>query len=218
VRLPSLEVNKPERFAAIVLAAGMSRRMGRHKPLLPIGDRAMIAHVVDRFPLAGVDSVYVVTGFESANVMAALGSRDVVEVHNANHRDGGMLSSVQCAVRAARDCEAFFLSLGDQPFISPDTLREMMSAFASPEASIVLPSYRGKHGHPILIDSAFADEILSLEPDQTLNDFIKRHTDGTREIDVDDPAVVEDIDTPDDYARVLARKGELCPEPTPAAE
>jgi CTP:molybdopterin cytidylyltransferase MocA len=201
--------------AAIVLAAGMSQRMGRHKPLLPIGDRAMIAHVVDAFASAHVSPIYVVTGFESPNVMASLGSRQVVQVHNAEYRDG-MLSSVKCGVRSARNAMNFFISLGDQPFISPSTLCEMeRSSFDAP---IVRPSYRGKHGHPLLVASRFADEILALGDGETLSDFMKRHTSEINEIDVDDPAVVEDIDTPEDYARAVARKGEPCSSPIPIAE
>ncbi len=201
--------------AAIVLAAGMSQRMGRHKSLLPMGDRAMIAHVVDGFIAAGIARVYVVTGFEAASVMATLGTREVIQVHNPNYRDG-MLSSVKCGVQAIPYVMRFFISLGDQPFISPYTLRNL--DLTSMGAPIVRPSYRGKHGHPLVIASDFADEILSLGPDETLNDFMKRHADEIQEISVDDPAVVEDIDTPEDYARAVARKGELCPHQVPTAE
>jgi molybdenum cofactor cytidylyltransferase len=198
-------------ISTIILAAGMSRRMGRHKALLPVGDRAMIAHVVDRFS----PSIYVVTGFESKRVEQALRDRDVTFVHNPNYHAGGMLSSIQLGVRAARNSKAFFISLGDQPFISSHTLREMRTTFESSDALVILPTYKGKRGHPVLISSAFADEILSLAPDQTLRDFIKRHSHETREIEVDDPAVVQDIDTPEDYARLLAHRGEPCEKPTP---
>jgi CTP:molybdopterin cytidylyltransferase MocA len=212
-RLSSPRVDPSHTIAAIVLAAGMSRRMGRHKPLLPIGDRTMIAHVVDGFLSADVASIHVVTGFDAANVMAALGTRDAIQVHNPNYFDG-MLSSVKCGVRAVRNVRAFFISLGDQPFILPSTLRDMETNAS--RAPIVRPSCRGRHGHPLLIGSHLADEILALGSHETLNDFMKRHADQIHEIDIDDPGVVEDIDTPEDYARALARKGELCPTPTPA--
>jgi molybdenum cofactor cytidylyltransferase len=208
-----------DRFAAIVLAAGLSRRMGRHKPLLPIGDRAMIAHVVDGIIGAGITNIYVVTGHLACDVRGALANRPVHFIANENFVVGGMLSSVQLGVRAAHaSCDAFFISLGDQPFIDPETFRQMTVAFIRSRAPILLPTHNGKHGHPVLIASDLAPQILALRSDETLNDFAKRQANETLEIDVDDPAVVEDIDTPEDYARALARKGELCSSPTPTAE
>jgi molybdenum cofactor cytidylyltransferase len=217
--LSSREGHKRDRIAAIVLAAGMSRRMGRHKPLLPFGDRTMIAHVVDGILSAGISDVVVVTGHQAEDVRNALVDRPIRFVHNADHLAGGMLSSVQLGVRVAHEhCDAFFISLGDQPTIRPETFREMEAGFTRSHAPILLPTFEGRHGHPILIASRLAPEILSLRPDQTLSDFTKRHAKVTLEICVDDPAVLEDIDTPEDYARAVARKGELCPDPTCTAE
>jgi CTP:molybdopterin cytidylyltransferase MocA len=217
--LSSPDLHKTDRFAAIVLAAGMSRRMGRHKPLLQIGDRSMIAHVVDGIVHAGISKVFIITGFEASSVRGALDQYPVEFIHNDDYLAGGMLSSVQLGVRAARsNCDAYFISLGDQPFIRPESFREMQAAFTKSHAAILLPTFNGKHGHPILVASRMADEILSLASDQTLNDLTRENADQTLEISVDDPAVVEDIDTPEDYARAVARKGELCPNPIPIAE
>jgi CTP:molybdopterin cytidylyltransferase MocA len=211
--LTSPDLQTKDRFAAIVLAAGMSRRMGRHKPLLPIGDRPLIAHVVDSIATAGVQRIFVVTGYQTADVHEALAGRLVELIENTDYVAGGMLSSVKLGVRAARDhCDAFFISLGDQAFVLPETFQELMQALSRSRAPILLPTHNGKHGHPILVSSSCADAILALKSNETLNDFTNRYADRAFDVRVNDPAVLEDLDTPEDYLRLLAQqKGELCP-------
>src|SRR5205814_631099 len=114
-----------------------------------------------------------------------------------------MLSSVQAGVRAiavaGAGCDAFLIAPVDQPLVLPETLRMLSAAWDESRKLIVLPRYRGRRGHPVLVSVVGAGEILALEPSETLKTFVKRHRVRTLEIDVDDEGVVGDIDTPQQY-------------------
>lgn len=190
--------------------------MGRQKALLPLGDRPLITHIVDGISSAGINQIYLVTGHQFPAVRSALAGRCVQFIHNDNYEKGEMLSSVQTGVHAARGAsDGFFVALGDCPFVLPETYQRMMRAYSESNAPVLLPTFEGKRGHPVLIDSRFADEILALTPDQTLHTFTDRHRAQTREVPVPDPAVRDDVDDNADYLLLLMKKGlPLCPSET----
>ena len=195
-------------LAAIVLAAGMSRRMGRLKMLLPFGGKPMLARVIESLVACReIAAIKVVTGHAEQEIRAAIGEYEsVLWVYNADHAAGGMLSSVQSGVRtlpASRD--AFFLALGDQPMVLPETLEAMTVAWNADIARIVIPTYGGKRGHPVLIATAFSAEILALAEGETLKTLMVRHERAVVEVQVTDPATVQDVDTPEDYEAALRR-------------
>lgn len=200
------------RIAAVVPAAGMSRRMGRLKPLLPFGDKPMLARVSENLAAAGAAPVIVVTGHAAPDIVAALrasGSRDanggdLLCAHNADYAAGGMLSSVQTGVRALpEDAEAFLLALGDQPMVRPATLRALLRARRETGAPIVRPVHGGRRGHPVLFDARCAPDILALPAGATLKTYVTQRRAEAVEVAVDDAAVLADVDTPEDYQRAL---------------
>ena len=198
---------------AIVLAAGMSTRMGRLKMLLPFGDRPMLARVIESLRDSGAASpILVVTGHAAQEITAVVVEySDVLCVHNRGYADGGMLSSVKTGVLALpRPCEAFFLVLGDQPMVNARTLNLLRAAWHSEVAPIVTPSFQGKRGHPVLIACRFTDEILGLGAADTMKTFMRRHEAATTIVDVDDPATIQDIDTPNDYETALMKWRKRC--------
>jgi molybdenum cofactor cytidylyltransferase len=205
----------PSRIAAVVLAAGMSRRMGRPKALLPLGGQTLIARVVETIRASGVvGTIVVVTGHQEEQIEHELPDCNVQFVHNSDYADGEMLSSVKVAVRAiANQCDAFFLVLADQPLVNASTYQML----ARHDGLIVQPTFDGKRGHPILIRANAIDEILSLPRDATLKTFTSTHRDQTKEIPVDDPGILTDIDTPTDYDRavqiVSAHRSSSCSKP-----
>ena len=205
----------PIRIAAVVLAAGMSRRMGRPKALLPLAGLPLIVRVVE--PIISVGSIgpiVVVTGHHADQVTRAMDGCEVQFSHNSEYEAGGMLSSVKTGVRSIQnECDAFFLVLGDQPLVQSSTYRAlldrdmglwpMLDRSHGPEAHVTMrqPTFDGCHGHPILLSSNSIDAILSLPSDATLKTYT--HRIPALEIPVDDPGVLADIDTPDDYDRAV---------------
>jgi molybdenum cofactor cytidylyltransferase len=181
--------------------------MGSHKLLLPWRGRAMIADVVQRARAAATD-VVVVTGRDAAATADALAGLDVQLVHNPNYAVGEMISSVKAGVaalsRGPRTCAAFFLVLGDQPGVAAETFTRLIDAWRdNPHARVISPTWNHRRGHPVLFAAAGIDEILDLPPDATLKTYVARHADASIEVEVDDPAVCADVDTPEQYERLV---------------
>ncbi len=193
-------------LAGVVLAAGESRRMGKPKQLLPFGERTILERVVDTLLTAGVGEVVVVLGHLADPVRAALGDRPVRTVVNASYRQG-MLSSVKCGVRAiGAGFDAVLFSLGDQPHIECTVVSEVIQAYRTGKAGIVIPRYGVKKGHPIIINlHKYREAIVNLPEDVGLNALMQEHADDVRLIDVATDDIIRDIDVPDDYTRELAR-------------
>ena len=191
----------------MVPAAGMSRRMGRPKALLPFGPAPMVARVVESLASADcVSPIVVVTGHERERVVAVLAAHDVVHVFNAQYETGEMLSSIQAGVRAVGSrAGAVVLALADQPGVEAATVRSLVGAWRETGAAIVSPLYAGRTGHPVLISSLLFDEILQLGAGESLKTLMLRHADEIVKLDVTDPAVVVDVDTPTDYQEALRR-------------
>ena len=192
-------------ITAIVLAAGLSRRMGRFKLLLPWGVRTVIGQVVAALEEAGVGQIVVVTGNRAGEVAAALAGTPARPVFNPGYETGEMLSSIQAGLRELSQASeqrrptAALLCLGDQPHMEAATVRAVLAAGeADGWERIVIPSYRMRAGHPILLPGWLWPEVLGCIG--TLRDVMVAHRDRTRYLVVDTPTVLADLDTPEDYA------------------
>jgi len=196
------------RIAAVILAAGQSRRMGRPKSLLPLGGKPVLAHVIDTVLAAELISpVIVVTGHEPVRLEPVLADYPAIErVQNEQHERGGMLSSVQAGLAAVDGrADAVFLVLGDQPLVRPATLRTMISAYRARRPRVIVPAYAEKRGHPILLCARGVNQILALPAGATLQSYTSSRIEHRLELSVDDAGVVCDLDTPADYAAVVAQ-------------
>lgn len=197
-------------LVAIVLAAGESRRMGTLKQLLPYGDRTLLQCVVDNALEARVGPVVVVLGHRAEEVRTSLDKRPVIVAVNPNV-SFGMLSSVQVGVRAALPLlpvegrRGFLFCLGDQPQVGSEVIRHVATAFRETAKGIVLPVVAGRRGHPVAYSAAYADEILALGPEASLRDVLRRHPEDVQEVPLESESILEDLDTPEDYQRALAR-------------
>ena len=193
---------------AVVLAAGESKRMGRPKQLLPYGPSTILENVLDKALASPVDGTLVVLGAAAERIAPLLSKRPVETVLNPDFRSG-MLSSVRCGLRALPgSARAALIFLGDQPEVSPATARLVIEEYRRTARGIVLPVHRRRGGHPLLIDLKYRGEIGLLSAGIGLRELLSRHPDDTLRIEVDDPGVSLDIDTPEDYdARINADFG-----------
>ncbi len=187
--------------SAIVLAAGMSTRMGAHKVLLPFGTTTVIAHIVDTLARSAIDRVFVVTGHEAARVTEALSGRPATIITNSRYAEG-MLSSVRCGLRALPpECSAALIVLGDQPRISAGLVDAMLRALSQSGKGIVVPTFQGARGHPLLFSTRYRDEILAHYDAAGLRGLLAARADDVLELAVTDAAILADMDTPGDYER-----------------
>jgi molybdenum cofactor cytidylyltransferase len=194
-------------LSAILLAAGESRRMGRLKQLLPWGRRTVIEACLENLLNAHVDEVIVVLGHRHEEIQAHLQHLPVRIVVNENYHQG-MTSSIQRGVQAVSpDAQAVLIALVDQPMIVTDIINRLIDAYRVRGKQIVIPEYEGRGGHPILIDMAYRDEILNVDPDIGLRQVLRNHPDETLRLPVATGAVVQNMNTWDDYLR-LSQRGE----------
>ena len=150
-----------------------------------------------------LDEVVVVLGHRAEEIAPVLAAYPVRWVINADYQTG-MLSSVQCAVRAV-DTEAdYLICLGDQPRLSGAVVEQVLQARKQTDAGIIIPTANGKRGHPVLIRNAYRAEILGLPLDVGLNVVTRGHPEDTYELPVAEDAILTDMDTLADYQRELA--------------
>ena len=187
--------------AAIILAAGESRRMGRPKALLPFRGGTFLSVLAETLGLY-CSPVYAVFGFEAEQLMERVPA-SVVAVANPDYEQG-MLASLQAGLRAAGKLpERVLFTLVDHPAVESGTVRELLQF----DASLVIPRYAGKRGHPVAISRDIACEFIAEPISSKISDVIDRHARQIRYVDVDDAAIRDDIDDPQLYQDLLAREG-----------
>ena len=197
-----------EQIYGLVLAAGMARRMGSTKQLLPFGDRTILQTVVDTLSGADLAGVVVVLGHDADAVRESLRGRPVLCCVNDAYREG-MFSSVLCGLRhLPGDADAVLMALGDQPQIELRVVRAVVRAYREGDRGIVIPISGGKRGHPVLINlSRYRGEILNLSGDEGLKPVMRGHPHDTLEVPVDDEGILRDLDTLKDYRAEIKRQG-----------
>jgi molybdenum cofactor cytidylyltransferase len=185
--------------AAIILAAGLSARMGRFKLTLPWEGNTVVGRIAQTLLEAGLADVIVVTGHRADEVTSALAGRSVRSVYNPEYQTGQMLSSVQVGLRALGSrTEAAMLCLGDQPQIQVGTVLAVLDAGRKDEwQQIVVPSYQRRAGHPILLPRSVWQAVWNERG--SLRDVLREHAGGIRYVEVDTATVLADLDTPRDY-------------------
>lgn len=190
-------------IAAIILAAGESKRMGRPKMLLPWGATTVIGHVISVVRSAGVEDLVVVTGGAHDEVQAALRSEiGVRPVFNPGFARGEMLSSIQRGLESMQPgTRAALIGLGDQPQVREGSVRRVCAAFLEKGSLLVAPSYGMRRGHPWLVARPLWGDLLALKPPQTPRDFLDAHAREIEYVEVDNPSIIEDLDTPEDYRK-----------------
>lgn len=189
-------------ISAIILAAGESKRMGQPKMLLPWGNGTVLTHVIVVFREAGVEDIVVVTGGVKEQVEELVAGFGVRTVFNETFQTGEMLSSIQCGIRALmRQTQAALIGLGDQPQVQAGSVRKVCEAFLETRSKLVVPSYRMRRGHPWLAASPLWDDLLRLEPPASPRDFLNAHAADIRYVNVDDPNILADLDTPEEYRK-----------------
>jgi CTP:molybdopterin cytidylyltransferase MocA len=196
-------------IAAVVLAAGTSSRMREPKPLVTLGDRPLLASVLDGIRGSRVSEIVIVLGDSAERIRAAVPMEGAKVVHNPLFRDG-MSSSLRAGIAALPDAAAaFFVVLADAPFVRSETYDAMIAARESSGARIVLPTYHGVRGNPALLDRSLAAEADSITGDRGCRQIHQRHPNETAELPVEDPGVLIDLDTPEEVelARAALREG-----------
>ncbi|WP_031358598.1 nucleotidyltransferase family protein [Caballeronia sordidicola] len=197
------------KFSAVVLAAGLSSRMeGSHKLLLPVDGQPAVRRSVSALTAAEPEEIVVVTGFKGRAVMEALDGLQVTFQGNPRYEQGQM-TSVAAGVAALRaPCSIVLVCLADQVLLEAADYREVVNAFAAmPRGSILIPMFNGQRGNPVAFSSSYAAEVISGHVNPGCRKLIAEHPDEVFIHEAAHDRFVVDMDTPQDYARILARLG-----------
>lgn len=184
------------RLCGILLAAGASKRFGSDKLLHPLSGDATVAAAALNHLRAALPNVIAVVrpGGSALERLLSEGGATVILCTNA---DEGMGASLATAVRASGDVAGWVIALADMPYIQPETIGRIVDALAA-GAPIVAPAYRGKRGHPVGLSARFRQQLEALRGDEGARTLLREHADHLTLVEVNDPGVCRDIDTPAD--------------------
>lgn len=189
-------------LSAILLAAGESRRMGMFKQLLDYGGKTFVECCVDNLLASRVGEVVVVTGHRDADVRRALGDRNIRFAFNADYKEGMSSSLKRGALALNEDTEALLIALADQPQITSPIINHVISVYESTKPLIVVPTYDGRNGHPVIISARLKADILGVDPEVGLRQVVHANQQDVVYAPVDSQSVLVDFDYPEDYAKV----------------
>ncbi len=191
-------------ISGILLAAGESRRMGSPKALLLYQGRTFIERICTAFLTAGVDELIVVLGARAAELRQALPTHPSLRPVENSRYFQGQLSSLTTGIGAlSPESEAAVVNLVDHPLVTAETIKALIDSFRAAPLPILIASYHGRRGHPVLFSSQVYGEILAAPLDQGAKVVVRKDPSRVREIQLDDPGILADIDTPEDYSRYI---------------
>ena len=184
------------RLTGILLAAGASKRFGSDKLLhkLPGGTPVAVAALAN---LRSTLPQVIATVRPGATVLEQLLSEMGAMVIECGNADAGMGASLASAVHASGEVAGWVIALADMPYIRPETIAQVAAALAG-GADIVAPTYQGRRGHPVGLSARFRPQLQALRGDEGARALFKDYAQLVKQIEVDDPGVCRDIDTPDD--------------------
>ena len=191
-------------ISAIILAAGQASRFGQCKQLMPLGEKPLLEHVLESVRQSSVDDVAVVLGARADEIRQQIGfgrERVIVNPDYAN----GMSTSIQAGLRALPDMtDAAMIVLADQPFVTSRTLDLLIDEYQRTRPSVVIPTYNGFRGNPVIVDKSLFAEMMNIRGDVGCRAIFGEHAETIAKVPVDDRGVVTDIDTMEDLERAQA--------------
>ena len=188
-------------IGAVVLAAGRSSRMGEPKQLLALGGKTLLQRTLENVCASQAQDIVLVLGFAAQAITTQIEVEGVRVVINPDHQQG-MGTSLRAGLAALdAQTQAALIVLADQPFVSPTTLDQIINHYQQSDGQIVIPTYRGFRGNPVLLDRSVFPEVMALSGDIGCRAIFGDHLDGIVKVPVGDIGILLDIDTPEDLAR-----------------
>lgn len=194
-------------ISAILLGAGESKRMGFDKLSLPWGKKTVFERCFETLLQSRVQEVIIVRGLESRGIRNLFQGKKTKIVTNP-HPAGGMSTSIRKGLRAICPAsDGILIALGDQPFLKARTINALIRVFDRKREGIVVPSFHGRTGHPVIFDKAYKKELMNLKGDVGGRSIIERHRNEVRVVAVKSIGVVKDVDTWQDYEKGRKKVG-----------
>lgn len=187
-------------IGALIVAAGMSSRMGQFKPMLSIGSISVAQRIVATLSQAGVSKIVMVTGYNAVMLERHLSGNGIIFLRNENYETTQMFDSVKIGLEYLRDkCDRVLFTPVDVPLFTARTAKSILES----GALLACPMCQGRQGHPILIANSLIPEILQDCGEQGLKGAMDRCSVPLVRIDVEDPGTIHDADTPEDFSALV---------------
>ena len=187
-------------IGALIVAAGMSSRMGDFKPMLSIGSISVAQRVVATLSQAGVSKIVMVTGYNATALERHLAGNGIIFLRNENYQTTQMFDSVKIGLSYLLDkCDRVLFTPVDVPLFTAKTVKAILDS----PAPLVVPVCQGEQGHPILIANGLIPEILADSGEMGLRGALERCSAPPRRIEVEDFGTIQDADTPEDFSKLL---------------
>lgn len=230
---PDSTERRRKKVAGIILAAGCGSRMGKAKQLLPFDGTTLLGRVLDTARKAGLDSIVLVLGFEAGRIRRALELNPPDQTHptqippdlvcpaqtcpdspriqvidNPDWHKGQSFSVAAGLKALPPDMDGALFLLGDQPLVTAQTLHYLVSAFQTSDHWILAPCFKGQRGNPVLVASPLFGRLVQPAGDAGARVLFKEFRHRMHCPAVDDPGVLRDVDTPEDYAALVRAKSD----------
>lgn len=182
--------------AAILLAAGQSRRMGAFKPLLPFGNKTVIQSCIDYLREGGAETIVTVLGHRANDIRESISNVTIAINADPNSEMG---ASIAVGIQALPETtKAVLIALADHPAIPASVVSKVIEQWQR-GARVVIPTWQSRGGHPVLVDLTFQNELLNLDATGGLRALFAAHANDVKRLPVDSPFIARDMDTWDDY-------------------
>lgn len=190
------------RIAALVLAAGSSRRAGNENKLLHLfNGNPMVCSVVEAVLASNVDDSLVVTGHQSELIMDALNEYEIELCHCSNHSEG-MAHTIATGLSRLQQYDAVIVCLGDMPHVDSDAINQIIASQPHPTDKIIVPVFEGKRGNPVMVGRAFYDSLLQHTGDSGARFLIQQYPEKVVEVELSSGAILQDYDTPESLKKI----------------
>ena len=197
-------------FAAIILAAGASERMGYPKALLPYRGAPFLTGILTACYAAGIEKRVVVLGYFADKILQEIDLSEAI-VATSENLEAGPIGSIRAGIRALvnHPVEATIVWPVDRPHVSVDTVSALLDKFREVHGPIVVPTYSGRRGHPVLFGKEVFAELLGAPDAVGAKAVVRKDPNRVIAVPVDDAAVLEDFNTPEDYKGLLRKEDKL---------
>lgn len=198
-----------KKIAGLILAAGKSERMGRPKPLLPFRGSCFLTHVFTEASRSNLNDVWVVLGHQAEKLLQTLPEIEPKALVNPDY-EHGQLTSLQCGLKqlSSAGLDGVMVFLIDHPIVHRGLVNQLVEAFRRNDAKIVIPSFQHRRGHPMIFGAELFRELLEAPLDQGAVSVVRKHPHEILHLEVDEPGVLVDIDTPEAYERHVVQFGQ----------
>jgi len=203
-----IDRGSPKKVAGLILAAGKSERMGSPKPLLSINGTSFLAHIVTAVRKSKLIQLRIVLGHEAEKVLKNMLDLAAEVIVNPDYEQG-QLSSIIRAIQVleASAIDGVMLFLVDHPFVNPQLIDLLIQEFSRQQFPIVIPTFRGRRGHPLIFGRQLFPELVSAPCDQGAVAVVRSHRQEILHVSVQDKSILIDIDTPEAYRQYVLARG-----------